>query len=149
MKTDLQLITPRGGQLFDVAKIERAIGNMRSGTAKDIAVDFDVTQQTFRRKNEVQINEKGNNQADIFISDPIYYFLNFGTRVRYATMSDDWQSKTVPRLIASRQGSGRVLYVRTDRPRPGIKARHFDEEIAKKWNKLLPGIVERMILAEL
>jgi hypothetical protein len=58
-------------------------------------------------------------------------WLDKGTRVRYATMSADWQSKTTPRFIGSGAGRGRMLFVSKKHPRPGIKAREWTEEITK------------------
>lgn len=54
-----------------------------------------------------------------------YGWVNRGTRIRYATMSKDWRSKTKPNVIASYAGRGRLLFVSRKRPRPGIQARNF------------------------
>ena len=54
-----------------------------------------------------------------------YGWVNHGTRIRYATMSKDWKSKTKPNVIASYAGRGRLLFVSRKRPRPGIQARNF------------------------
>ena len=54
-----------------------------------------------------------------------YGWVNRGTRIRYATMSKDWKSKTKPNVIASYAGRGRLLFVSRKRPRPGIQARNF------------------------
>ena len=66
--------------------------------------------------------------------DPLYPYkwVNEGTRVRYATMSADWSSKTKPNVIASYRGSGRMLFVSRKRPRPGIKARNFQDIILRR-----------------
>jgi hypothetical protein len=56
-------------------------------------------------------------------------WLDEGTSVRYATMSPDWQSKTRLKWFGSRAGRGRRLYVRRDRPRPGIEARGWSEAL--------------------
>jgi len=59
-----------------------------------------------------------------------WVWLNDGTKVRYATMSSDWQSKTKPKWFGSGGGRGRMLFVRKDRPRPGIKARGWSEALS-------------------
>lgn len=64
--------------------------------------------------------------------DNPYPFVTRGTRVRYATMTPDFTAKTKPRVIGSGQGSGGLAYVDKRRPRPGIKAREFEPEVAKK-----------------
>lgn len=61
-----------------------------------------------------------------------YPFIARGTSVRYATMSDDFQPKSKPRVIGSSVGRGNVLYINKARPRPGIEAREYEQEIAKR-----------------
>lgn len=61
----------------------------------------------------------------------IVRFLEKGTRVRYATMSPDFQAKTRVRWIGSGPGAGGLMYISKLRPRPGIKARHWTSEIKK------------------
>lgn len=63
--------------------------------------------------------------------EKIVKFLDEGTSVRYAVLSPDWRSKTTPRFIGSGAGSGRVMFVSKKRPQPGIKARHWTDEIKK------------------
>lgn len=146
---DLELIMPPGRELFDEAKIKRSISDTRDEISERIAVDFIATVETWSNEPKVQIVKKSNNEAEIFIVDKRYTFVNNGTRVRYATMTPDFQAKTVPRIIASGPGQGGVAFVSRAHPRPGIKGRFFDEEIAKKWNKLLPEDVDVQVLAEL
>jgi hypothetical protein len=56
-------------------------------------------------------------------------WLDQGTRVRYATMSGNWRSKTRQRWFGSGRGRGRVLFVNRKRPRPGIAARGWSEAL--------------------
>jgi len=60
-----------------------------------------------------------------------YKFVVGGTKVRYATMTPDFESKTRPHALDSRPGAGGLLFVDTRRPRPGIEAREYDKDIAK------------------
>ncbi len=53
-----------------------------------------------------------------------------GTRVRYAQMSDDFIPKTTPTSILSRPGRGRMEYVDTSMPNPGIEDRRVKEHAA-------------------
>jgi len=66
--------------------------------------------------------------------DPAYPYgwVDRGTRIRYATMSGDWKSKTRPGVMASYGGRGRVLFVSRKRPRPGIVARNFTDTITRR-----------------
>ena len=56
-------------------------------------------------------------------------WLDGGTRVRYATMSGDWRSKTRVKWFGSGGGKGRMLFVNRRRPRPGIAARGWSEAL--------------------
>jgi len=66
-------------------------------------------------------------------------WLNKGTRIRWALMSRDWQSKTRPRWFGSGRGAGRVIIagrramtMRGIRPRPGIEARGWSDDLTKR-----------------
>jgi hypothetical protein len=68
-----------------------------------------------------------------------WVWLNEGTRIRWALMSKDWQSKTRVRWFGSGRGSGRVVIAgkrammrRGIRPRPGIEARGWSEDLQKR-----------------
>jgi len=68
-----------------------------------------------------------------------FVWLDKGTRIRWAVMSSDWQSKTRPGRLNSGPGSGRVVIAgrramqsRNIRPRPGIEARGWTEMVAKR-----------------
>lgn len=60
-------------------------------------------------------------------------WLNFGTRVRYAILSSDWQSKTTPGFLGSGPGSGRVVKIDINNPQPGIEARDWSVIIMKDF----------------
>lgn len=68
--------------------------------------------------------------SDAGSKDNPYPFVTKGTSVRYALMTPDFSPKTTPRIISSKGGRGGVLFVDKRRPRPGIKAREFEPEIA-------------------
>lgn len=69
----------------------------------------------------------------VIVDPPFPYgWVNRGTRIRYATMSKDWKSKTKPNVIASYAGRGRVLFISRKRPRPGIVARNFSDIITRR-----------------
>jgi len=66
--------------------------------------------------------------------DEIFWYLNNGTDERYAVMSQDFEPKTHVRTIGSQIGrGGRVGFVET--PLPGIEAREWIDEIAKRREK--------------
>lgn len=62
-------------------------------------------------------------------------WLDKGTRVRYATMTPNFQGKTKVGFIGSFPGRGGLAYVDKRRPRPGIKPRGFRPAIERKWKR--------------
>lgn len=66
----------------------------------------------------------------ITTDDEIFWYLELGTWVRYATMTDDFIPKTAYHQIKSGQGQGGLQYVSTNMERPGIEPRAILEEIA-------------------
>ena len=121
--------------------------------APKIQKDFEKTVATWKEKPEFKteiavgnaagkVARKANvthAQSGVAISvttdSDIYRFVDEGTKVRYATMSKDFQAKTRPKVIGSRAGRGRKLFVNRKRPRPGIKGRKFSKTIAQRQNK--------------
>lgn len=98
--------------------------------------DFKRTVQTWKDKPKFssrvdQGAAVGGVRFQIGTDDVIYGFIDEGTKVRYATMSKDWVSKTEPGVIQAFHGAGRKLFVNKKYPRPGIKARKFTKIIAK------------------
>lgn len=103
---------------------------------KDITTSFNATTRTWRNKPKWQWQSKRTERelsSTVYTSSKIYSYLNFGTRVRYATMTPGFQAKTVANFIGSRVGSGGVMFINRLIPRPGIKPRNFDTAIAKQW----------------
>ena len=86
-------------------------------------------------------------EAEVSTSNKIYGYLNDGTAVRYATMGPRFKPKTVPGRIKAGGGQTDVLYVNRNRPRPGIKARKFDESIMKKLKPKFFELVSEAVLA--
>jgi hypothetical protein len=79
----------------------------------------------------------------------IYYFLNNGTKVRYAAMTDDFAPKTRVRFIGSSAGQGGFSHLRFNPPPgpQGIDGRFWDEEIAKKIKPIALDRYERAMKA--
>jgi len=88
--------------------------------------DFDETSEEF--------------EGEVKTDNRIYFFLAHGTSVRYATMSQDFESKTQPNWMSSRAGRGGLLFIDKTRPRPGIEARNWDKVEAKKQQ---PKLIKR------
>jgi len=109
--------------------VERAMGEFTRQEAIPLfekATGTWINQPTF----EAQQTPRGW-KVDV---DPVFPFgwVDRGTRVRYATLSRDWRSKSKPNVIAAYAGRGRVLFISRKRPRPGIVARNFTTTITMR-----------------
>ncbi len=75
-----------------------------------------------------------------------WHWLNSGTRVRYAAMSSDWVSKTVPGSLHSGRGAGRVVARgRRAGAHPGIQARMWTDLINKKMHKTFHRKIQQAV----
>lgn len=82
-------------------------------------------------------------------------WIEYGTSVRWATLSPDWVSKTGRGRIRSWSGSGRVLAAgkaktyMSRRGKPGLEARNVSEQIADErklpFNLAIDEAIERAI----
>lgn len=93
---------------------------------------FQATTATWTHQPTFEIAHENTGRWGVKTDDKIYHFLDMGTRVRYATMSKDWKSKTTPRVISSGSGAGRMVFVSRKHPRPGITARQFSRIIHER-----------------
>jgi len=141
-------ITIPKSKMLDPEALKRVIINTMEARAKDIKIDLKVTTQTWNNKPSFTITRRSFVWT-IGTDDDIYKFVDKGTKVRYAVMTPNFQAKTRVNVIGSRKGVGGFSHFNFKKPKPGIKARNFTKEIAKKWQRLLPNIVERAILSEL
>jgi len=96
--------------------------------------EYQKTTRTWRNKPEHELEmfqSKTEIKATNLTDDRIYFFLHEGTKVRYATLSRDWKSKTTPGRLISGAGRGRVLFISKAHPRPGIEARGWTDIIIR------------------
>lgn len=66
----------------------------------------------------------------VTVTDDIYFYVNFGTSVRHALMSNPFVAKTSPGVLTAGAGVGKMVRVSKSINLPGIKARRFDMLIA-------------------
>lgn len=104
---------------------------------KDMLDDFKRTVRTWQHKVTFssKVDFVGGVRIQVATDDPIYRYIDQGTKVRYATMSPDFEAKTEPQVILSTPGRGGKLFVNKKYPRPGIKARQFTKTIYKSYSK--------------
>lgn len=127
---------------FDGDAFSRAMIKEMEKLNKDILADFNRTTETWNHRprfgskvNVAQGLIEGHTRtARIHGPKPpelIYYFLNNGTKVRFAEMTDDFEPKTRVRVIDSFPGRGGLKQV-DHIGRPGIRGRRWNEAIATK-----------------
>lgn len=131
--------TPKLNPRAILSQLERGVDRFARQVIKP---EFETTWQeppTFKVENKSSRDEIS---AIIKTDNEIYYYNNEGTSIRWALMSNDWQSQTRPGRIPSRPGRGRVVIAgrramtaRGIAPRPGIEGRHWDEQIVEKEQK--------------
>lgn len=146
----VKAIRPKRNLFTNVAtaildRVDSAVGDFADDELTD---DFNETQKTFKRKFDVETQDRSSRSRIVYealIDNEIYFFVSGGTAVRFATMSSDWRSKTQPGRLGAGAGRGRVLFVNRRRPRPGIKARKFPEQIVKKEDKPFERAVQAAI----
>ena len=123
---------------MNIKAMQKALLAQAEKVADEIEKDFVFTVITWNNPPDFErIVELERDGISILVGtdDRIYNFINNGTRVRHALMSDDWSSKTKPGSLKASRGSGHVIAVSKNIIRPGIEARHFDKQIQEKWDK--------------
>jgi hypothetical protein len=120
--------------------VSRAIQEGLNRAADALKEDFQKTVSTWNDKPTFLINKYGSPRMSRVVSakNKIYFFVSEGTRVRYATMTPNFIAKTAPGRFQAQAGAGGVAYISKKHPRPGIKARKFDEQLMKRWQDKLP-----------
>lgn len=141
------LKVPRG-VFFDKVRWDHAMNTALDMVAENIRIDFQTTTRTWKGRPPFYIINKDDFTRFIGTDSDIYRFVSRGTRIRYATMSGDFMPKTRVGYIGSNKGRGGVAYISMMNPRPGIKARNFEEVIEDKWTKRFPQLVQRAINVE-
>lgn len=80
-------------------------------------------------------------------SVPLVYLLNFGTEIRHAKLSEDWQSQTYPFTLGSQPGTGRVVFIGKEYEGQGIVERRWDLEVQKELQRKAPDTVSKSLRA--
>ena len=121
--------------MFSKAQWDSAVNKIKKVTEDEAGIIermFLRTTSTWEHDVSFTVkSEMSSNDISVTIStdDKIYFYLNYGTSIRYATMSPDFKPKSTYRTIGSRGGAGQKLYVNKRFPREGIEAREWADEI--------------------
>ena len=131
-------------------ELDRRINEAMKDWNKLNKEDFESTTKGFTR-NKIDFDilfvfTPNHKEAEVSTGNDIYRYLNDGTNVRYATMGPRFKHKTVPGRIRAGSGTTDVAYINKNRPRPGIKARKFDENIMKKLKPKFFELVSKAVL---
>jgi len=143
MLTDVKVVKPIQFSAFQFYKKFRSAADY---TTVSWEKKFRITHSTWdshpswKRKINLSANEV---KFTTETKDKIYYFLNFGTRKRYAVMPNGWRSKTRPGQFSARAGGTPF-----NRNAPGawdwrewaaiaraIDAREFDKQVLSQTEK--------------
>ncbi len=112
-------------------------------------IEMEKTTETWENTDPEFIFEIEGNKVKIGPTDDkdgdIWRFLNDGTDVRYAVMSEDFEPKTSPGIIGSTAGVGGLTHFDFDNPKPGIEARNWTELIGEKLQPKFAADVQEML----
>ena len=141
----------------DPLAMARVIENTLNARALDIKVDFGVTVASWDHSVGFAIAAPSQWERTISTEDDIYVMLNKGTPPHrilpksggVLRFTGPFKAKTVPNRISSGGGSkGSNEIFAHGVNHPGTEARNWTKVIAKKWQRLLPGLFQRAIDAE-
>ncbi len=94
----------------------------------------------FKHHKPVFFGQRGYRGGDIFCkvgtNDAIFFYLNEGTDIRYATMVRGFERKTDPNSFKTYPGWGGVWFISTNRPRPGIEPRNWTRLLTQKYSRI-------------
>jgi hypothetical protein len=123
-------------KLWDDRQFSRDLQRVNKSTAQGMKRDYEKTVETWDEEvvfEQLTQTVGGNLIVIVGTDNEIYRYVNDGTRVRRALMSDDFSPKTRPGSLRSRPGSGHVVFISRKLALPGIEARDFTGQITKKW----------------
>lgn len=83
--------------------------------------------------------------CNVYTEDDPYFFVDAGTRVRYATMTPDFIPKTKPRKFQSGAGRGGLRYWDRMVPRPGIEKREWTVLTALEFGPVAQSVLDQII----
>lgn len=85
-------------------------------------------------------------KVTVYTNNLIFYFLDQGTKVRFATMTPDFIPQTSPGSLHSSGKVGDLLFVSTKRPHPGIESRRFMETLYEESRPIFIKNISEIIM---
>lgn len=138
-------------KLFDVPAGQVAKEKALAELGEEAKALFEKTVETWDDKPEFTVKEY-QNSVSVSTSSKVYSYIDKGTSVRYATMIPGFSPKTRVRVIASARGSGGMVRVDRNHPKPGIEAREFSviiqERIQKKFLARFKSVIAAYVSGE-
>ena len=131
-------ITPILPVAFNAAVFEQEFVRAMGQITDAFDHDFQLTTQTwntqvaFTKRTTVSPSSV---IGKVVTKNDIYKFVTRGTQIRYAAMTPDFLPKTIPGVIGSFTGRGGFDHLDFANPRPGIRARRFEETLRDKYKK--------------
>lgn len=110
-----------------LSAVEISLDEVAQEAVKNFELSY-ATWQTHKPKIEVMRSKA---KRAIIVTDSVYGFINFGTDVRHALMSNPFYPKTSPGVLSAGSGVGGMVRFGRNINRPGIKPRRFDMIIAE------------------
>lgn len=143
-------IQPKGGELFNLAAVARAITGALQRTAQEAQADLLKTTATWKHAVEFAITpiEGG---LEVNTGDSVWHMVDEGTRPhiivprnkKVLVFGPGARAKTVPRVIGSGAGSkGGAPVVAHVVHHPGTEARDFSEVLQEKYDNELPRRID-------
>lgn len=122
---------------FQMRIIHRGLNKLTSTWRHDPNIQYKIE----RTSDEISIT--------VWTDDNIFFWVDQGTSIRYATMSKDFVPKTSPGSLRSGVGAGYLDHVDRNDPKPGIEARYFMKTLFDKYEKPFNNRVMKSMASEI
>jgi hypothetical protein len=160
---DINLQHKFGGSILSIPRVRGKILNALQKVGNEALRRAQLTTATFDSYDvdwTMEFHFSGGDAVVTVSTDSeLYGYLNDGTDLRWAVMNDPFVPKTSPRR--SRAGSGvrtynkngeytairgrRAMQAHNIAPRPGIQARHFDDQLEEELSDYIISEIENAI----
>lgn len=128
-------------KLFNIAAFQGKLATGLQVKAAIVQADFLIATESWDALPQTEIKSPSTYVKEITAKGLPFKFVNFGTKVRFATMTGDFIAKSKPGSMAAANGSGGVAFVNKNHPKPGIQARHFEKTIAEKRKDIILDLI--------